>query len=236
MSQVVSLVIADPSAIRSAGIEAILQHHGGVTVIRAAASADAACAAVPVCQPAVCLVHESLVRRDLGWLDQLRTAAPHTAVVVYDAAPQDARARALLRAGVRAILPASTTAAELPGLLAALVTDDRQGAVPAESAAPPGRATQARDDEHWTVHVEELLTEHQRHVLGLLVAGLSNRQIASRLNRSEHTVRAHLRHIYQRLGTRNRAQAAAWLVMNGLDQAELPALAATGAGEESCDR
>ena len=54
----------------------------------------------------------------------------------------------------------------------------------------------------------ERLTKREQEVLGLVAQGMSNRQIASKLFLSEATVKVHVRHIYEKLGVRNRAEAA----------------------------
>jgi DNA-binding NarL/FixJ family response regulator len=53
------------------------------------------------------------------------------------------------------------------------------------------------------------LTPRETEVLRLLSEGRTNREIAGRLSLSEHTVRAHLRGIMQKLHVSNRVQAAA---------------------------
>ena len=53
------------------------------------------------------------------------------------------------------------------------------------------------------------LTERQREVLALLVAGLSNAQIARRLVISEKTADHHVSAVLRKLGVRSRGQAAA---------------------------
>jgi DNA-binding NarL/FixJ family response regulator len=52
-----------------------------------------------------------------------------------------------------------------------------------------------------------LLTPQQFRVLGMLSAGLLNKQIATALNVSEATVKAHMTAVMQKLGARNRTQA-----------------------------
>lgn len=60
------------------------------------------------------------------------------------------------------------------------------------------------------------LTTREREILGLMVQGLTNRQIGEILSVSAATVRAHVEHIIAKLGVSNRTQAAVWAVRAGL--------------------
>lgn len=68
------------------------------------------------------------------------------------------------------------------------------------------------------------LTPAERQVIGLLLQGLSNRQISERLFIAENTVQAHLRHSYDKLGVHSRTQ----LLSRLFQQAYLPAFASEG--------
>jgi DNA-binding NarL/FixJ family response regulator len=61
-----------------------------------------------------------------------------------------------------------------------------------------------------------LLTDREREVLVLLASGLSNKQIGHRLGISEKTVKTHLTNIFQRIGARDRTQAALWAERHGV--------------------
>jgi len=63
------------------------------------------------------------------------------------------------------------------------------------------------------------LTERQRQILRLLVAGRSNRQIGAQLGLNAGTIRNHLSRIFQRLGVTTRTQAAVRAVELGLSRA-----------------
>ena len=52
------------------------------------------------------------------------------------------------------------------------------------------------------------LTEREQEVLSLLVAGLTNREMAEQLSLSEATVKFHLTNIFSKLGAKNRVEAA----------------------------
>lgn len=62
----------------------------------------------------------------------------------------------------------------------------------------------------------EELTDREKQVLGLVAEGATNRDIASRLNVSENTIKFHLKNILEKLHLRNRAQAAAYAIRAGL--------------------
>jgi DNA-binding NarL/FixJ family response regulator len=60
------------------------------------------------------------------------------------------------------------------------------------------------------------LSRRELDVLRHLVHGLSNPEVAARLNLSRHTVKQHTSVVYRKLGVRNRAEAASRAFMLGL--------------------
>jgi LuxR family maltose regulon positive regulatory protein len=59
---------------------------------------------------------------------------------------------------------------------------------------------------------EESLTQREREILYLVAEGLTNNEIGDKAYISEVTVKVHLRHIYEKLGVRNRTEAALYAV------------------------
>jgi non-specific serine/threonine protein kinase len=57
-----------------------------------------------------------------------------------------------------------------------------------------------------------LLTPRQLEVARLIAEGMSNKEIAARITRSERTVEGHVEQICNRLGFNSRVQIAAWVV------------------------
>jgi predicted ATPase/DNA-binding CsgD family transcriptional regulator len=92
---------------------------------------------------------------------------------------------------------AALPAAEAVEAALAYVTDAQTAFASREQTAPAERSAEDRD-----------LTIRQREVLDLLVAGLSNKEIAARLGISPKTVMHHTTAIYRVLGVRGRAEAA----------------------------
>ncbi len=63
---------------------------------------------------------------------------------------------------------------------------------------------------------EEELTPRETEVLRMMTAGLSNREIASALGISEHTVKFHITSIFGKLGTSSRTEAVTEGLRRGL--------------------
>jgi LuxR family maltose regulon positive regulatory protein len=55
--------------------------------------------------------------------------------------------------------------------------------------------------------VKEILTLQETRILQLLTTGLSNKEIAQRLNIKSETVKSHIKNVYRKLGANNRVQA-----------------------------
>ena len=76
-----------------------------------------------------------------------------------------------------------------------------------QAVGPPSRATSALPDG---------LSAREAEVLALIAAGCSTREIAEQLVISNHTVERHITHVYQKIGARGRAEAAAYALRHGL--------------------
>ena len=132
-----------------------------------------------------------------------------------------------LFAGLRLPLEAGRTRMGLAGLL-----DGEDATAEASLALAAFEALgAARDADRAAARLRELgvtatrggpsglgeLTQREREVLGLLGEGLSNRELADRLFLSRKTVERHVRNVLFKLGLRNRAEAAAYVVRHQRD-------------------
>jgi NarL family two-component system response regulator YdfI len=65
-------------------------------------------------------------------------------------------------------------------------------------------------------NLPEKLTSREEEVLRVVATGKTNAEISTELGIAEHTVRYHLRNVYQKLNVRHRGEAILWAVRHGL--------------------
>ena len=80
----------------------------------------------------------------------------------------------------------------------------------------PGVKGATGDDEAATAPGDTKLSKRQKQLILMLDRGLSNRDIASELNISEHTVKVHLWRLFRRLGVKSRTQTLHFARTHGL--------------------
>ena len=173
--------IAAPSAAARNGLESLVNSNPELTVTDS--YADVLLAAIP--------------------LEELQ---PGPAIVLLGEAGWSAEA---LRAGVRAVLPADASAAEiLAGIeaaaagLAAIDPRELEGLL--QGTPQPASETQST------------LTARELEVLRMLAEGEANKTIAWKLNISEHTVKFHVAQILGKLHAGTRTEAVTRGIRQGL--------------------
>jgi DNA-binding NarL/FixJ family response regulator len=135
------------------------------------------------------------------WLLELLDLMP---AVLLGSAPETAVVNRLLRADAGALLRGEASTEQIiqaiNGVAAGLLTLDG-------SLLPSNEAGAV---------LCEKLTPRETEVLRLLAEGLVNREIAARLDISEHTIKFHIRSILGKLGASTRTEAVTLGVRSGL--------------------
>src|SRR5918995_4966622 len=204
-------LIADPDHYFRLALETILRGKLGFSVIYHVTTLDEAFDCL-IKQPEISL---SLFELNLPGvsgatsLTAVRDCFPSVQVAVVSTSVQRRDILMTLDAGVHGYVPKNVSPAELAAALklivdgiiyvppsmastSALVLEGPVlSAKPARSAAPP-----------------DTLTPRQREVLGLVVKGQSNKEIARTLKLGEGTVKVHMAGLFRALGVNTRAAAA----------------------------
>ena len=119
-------------------------------------------------------------------------------VVVTSSSASEYEARCL-EAGADAFIEKSNSPALIIAALRSLLVSEEQAAI--EDAATPAGPTK--------------LSKRQKQLILMLDQGLSNRDIADKLEISEHTVKVHFWRLFRRLGVNSRTQALHFARTNG---------------------
>ena len=160
---------------------------------------------IPAAKPDVILMDIFLPRMSgIECTARLKTQFPKTPIVILTASDDDEMVFLALEAGADGYLLKRTRPADLRAAL----FDALSGGAPmtreialrvVESFRQKNRG---RDD-------SVSLTAREEETLVLLTKGYSNKEIADKLSLSIETVRSHLKHIYEKLHVRSRAEAVA---------------------------
>jgi two-component system, NarL family, response regulator YdfI len=203
------LIVATAAIVRS-GLAAMLAGDPPITVVGTTADLERLGADVDRLRPDLILLDLGNAHRPSVWEKLLAIQEAHDpiGIVVTVADFDDLDINAALRAGVRGILPDTSTETELVAAVVAvamglvvLAPDAIElFSTPATAATSPGFS----------------LTPREIEVLTRLGSGLGNKAIAHSLHISEHTVKFHISSIFQKLGVSTRTEAVTVGVRLGL--------------------
>jgi DNA-binding NarL/FixJ family response regulator len=188
----IRVLVVDGHDASRIGLTLLMRRAAGVGSCVAAASDEQALALAGAQRPDVAVVEVSQRGPLIASIAAgLRAASPGMRLVLSSHCAASAEA-AMRAAGADAFLPAGARAADAVETVLAVC---RGGAAPAQ----PGLAVPASP---------AALTGREREVLGWLVNGLTNREIAAEIHLSQHAVKKHASAIFRKLGVRNRTEAS----------------------------
>ena len=199
----VRIVIAAENRIFRDGLRRLLEAAGfliqGETTL-----GTAAVALVHELEPDILLLGDATARA-LELLQHLSDSAPATRVVMLTDSVDTPAVMTSLQFGVRGVVLTDSPPDVLLDCIRTVMTDRAWIGREAVSGTVPGLRKLETDRRRTKAFG---LTRRELQVLREVVAGYTNKEIAERIQISENTVKAHLTHIFDKLGASNRVELA----------------------------
>jgi DNA-binding NarL/FixJ family response regulator len=209
MPDPIRLLIVDDQRLMREGLHTLLELERGFEIVGEVGDGQAALEAYSALQPDVVLMDIRMPGMDgVEATRRLHARWPEARVIILTTFNDDAYVFEGLRAGALGYLLKDVSGQELAGAVrtvaqgGALIDPAVARKVVDEFArlAPPARPIDAG--------LSEPLSERELDVLRLLAEGLSNREIGLKLSLTEGTVKNYVTNVLQKIGVRDRTQAA----------------------------
>ena len=210
----IRVLLADDHALFRQGLRQLLELEDDIEVIGDASTGEEAQQMVTELRPDVVLMDINMP--DVDGITATRAILaeyPRTSIVILTMYREDDYAFQAVRAGARGYLLKNAGSQDV--VRAVRVTS--QGASMVDPTLVPSLLREFhRLVNNPTAPKVERLNDREMTLLRMLVDGKSNKEIASELDLAESTVKNNLSLLFQKLGARDRTQAAVYAIARGL--------------------
>jgi DNA-binding NarL/FixJ family response regulator len=213
--EAIRIVVADDQTAVRDGLVLMLDLLHEISVVGAAVNGVEALALADEHQPDAMLIDLHMpVLNGIETTRRLTVEHPEIAVVVLTTYADDASILDALRAGARGYLTKNAGRIDIARAINGAVNgqsvlDSNVQATLLGIAGSPHNAKPTRP-------LPDDLTAREAEVLALIAQGLTNRDIASSLYLSAHTVKTHINRIFAKTGAKSRAEAMLYAQSHGL--------------------
>jgi DNA-binding NarL/FixJ family response regulator len=204
MTDQITVLLADDHALVRRGFRRLLEDDPAITVVGEASSGEEAVQMAAALHPRVVVMDVAM--RGTSGLDATRAVLAQNsdvAVLMLSMHAEDTLVKQAMAAGARGYILKSALDLDLAAAVLRVAAGETviDPALAQSSASGSGRTT---------------LTPRELEVLQLICDGLSNREIAARLNLSANTVAVHRANIMNALGVHKTAELVVYALQNGL--------------------
>jgi DNA-binding NarL/FixJ family response regulator len=207
--RILVLVIEDNRLVRD-GLAALLDAQPDFKVVAAAEGANAGLLRARETKPHVVLVDAALGSHDSQSLvKSFKKEAPETKVVVMDLLPAQEDVIAFIKAGAYGFIVKDATLEDFVRTIRAVA--DGADVVPPSLTGTLLSHIVDHAGAHSPSALREAvqMTKREREITSLIAEGMSNKEIAQRLNIATDTVKSHVHNILEKLALHSRLQIAA---------------------------
>jgi DNA-binding NarL/FixJ family response regulator len=213
----IRIVVADDHFVVRSGVKAILQNEPGFEVVGEAEDGDDAITQTLELEPDILLLDLAMPR--LPGLEAMRaimTKSPRVKIVMLTSTISTQQVIEALQIGARGIVLKNSVAGDLTQALRAVLSGDYW--IGGERVANLLKALHELQAQAATIPERKTygLTPRELEVVGCIVEGCSNRDIAKQFTISEETVKRHLSNVFDKTGVSTRLELALFSIAHKL--------------------
>lgn len=207
------ILLADDHAMLRDGVRMVLEAQGDFQVVGCADNGRDAVTMARELQPDIAVLDVAMP--ELNGLEatrEIREACPETAVVILSMHEGEEYLREALRAGAAGYVLKKAAAQELVGAIHAVLRGESylDPALTRTLISDYVRQVERSDE------TPDSLTDRELEVLTLVAEGMTNRQIALKLNISIKTVQTHRANLMDKLNLHDRTELVRYAIRRGL--------------------
>lgn len=204
MTAPITVVLADDHHLVRRGFRRMLEDDPAIAVVGEAANGDDAIRLVAELKPRVVVMDAAMPGTGgLAATRKILASMPETAILMLSMHSEETLVRQAMDAGARGYILKNVSDLDLPSAVKRVAAG--------ETVLDPGIAQRQP-----LAGERSRLTPRELEVLQLICDGLSNRDIAARLNLSVNTVAVHRANIMNTLGVHKTAELVVYAIQHGL--------------------
>lgn len=210
----IRVLIADDHAVVRNGLSSFLSVYDDFELVGEAINGEQAVRMCEQCQPDVILMDLVMPGMDGASATRLiREKFPRVQVIALTSFKERKQVQSAIQAGAIGYLLKDISADELARAI-------RQAHVGKPTLAPEAVDVLIRAAHSPETQLGDDLTERELEVLGLMVDGLNNQQIAERLIIGLSTAKSHVSNVLSKLGVSTRTEAVSYALKNSILQSK----------------
>jgi DNA-binding NarL/FixJ family response regulator len=228
-----SVVLVEGNRLLREGLVAMVGEQEDLLIVGALGNRDETLAHVRGVKPDVVLIDLGLRKQDDEWLVEALTGGnPGVKVIVMDMPPGEADIFALIRAGVSGFILKDASFDEFLTTIRLVASRTHVLPPPLADTLFSEIANQEARCAKTLLSSGSALMKREREIIVLIADGLSNKEIALRLNVATFTVKSHVHNVLEKLTLRTRLQIASYYIK---ESATVTAAAVTDSGKGRFD-
>ncbi len=213
----ISVIIADDHTLSREGLRLLLAQEPAISVVGVADS-NRAISMAEALQPDIVLLAVNIQELSaLNALSLIRKKSPRTDVLILSGCPDDELMNAALQLGAKGYVSKTLSHKELVKAIQVV----HAGEIWAGRKVLAGVLESLRHKTHEMnrsfSETQEALTDREQEIVGWVIQGMTNKEIAARLEISDKTVKTHLSNIFSKLKISRRLELALYQIVEQSD-------------------